>query len=609
MTRLPVDTLRTGALRAELADGMLREIRLGDTVVLDAVHVAVRDPNWETLEPVIDRYSVQTTPNGFTVSYRAQHENGFIWQGTIHGEDGRIVFAMDGTTPHPLRVNRVGFCLLHPQELAGSPVTLATPAGPVEARFPTRISAGQPFPELTGMTYGGLRVDLSGDLFETEDQRNWTDASFKTYCTPLRLGFPRTIPAGRRVRQRVELTAVGEPAAPHRTRDPDRPVHVRLGAPAGPRLAPLGFALPSQGGPLTPEEAAAVTACRPAHLWVEADLREPEVWPATLARAERDAVTLGVPLHVEAVCDRPADLGPLVAALADGDARPDRLLVFDAASTTDRSAARTARYLLDRAGLTGVAVGGGSRANFAELNRADLTDLPVDVLCYAINPQVHAFDDASVMSTLRAQPATLAGAWSIAGGRPVAVGPVTLRPRFNAVATGPQQPTPGDRLPPQVDLRQADWFTAAWAVGCRAALAPAESLTLFEAAGWRGLVARTDPAEHHPLFPAAPGAAFPVHTALAALADLTGRPVLPAATDDPRVAVLAAVLGDGSTSCVLANLTPRPIRVDVDHDGRTPDEATALDGQHPCGNAPLTLDGYRVAVCRWRPRRGPGAHR
>ena len=26
---------------------------------------------------------------------------------------------------------------------------------------------------------------FEGDIFEMEDQRNWTDASFKTYCTPL----------------------------------------------------------------------------------------------------------------------------------------------------------------------------------------------------------------------------------------------------------------------------------------------------------------------------------------------------------------------------------------------------------------------------------------
>ena len=39
-----------------------------------------------------------------------------------------------------------------------------------------------------------------------EDQRNWTDASFKTYSTPLELPFPVEISADEEVRQRVVLT-------------------------------------------------------------------------------------------------------------------------------------------------------------------------------------------------------------------------------------------------------------------------------------------------------------------------------------------------------------------------------------------------------------------
>jgi len=207
------------------------------------------------------------------------------------------------------------------------------------------------------------------------------------------------------------------------------------------------------------------------------------------------------------------------------------------------------------------------------------------------------------MSTLRAQPATLAGARAVAGQRPVAVGPVTLRPRFNAVATGPEPPTPPGQLPPQVDPRQPGWFAAAWAVGCRAALADAESLTLFETAGRRGLLARTDSAPH-PLFPAAPGEVFPAHTVLAALADWSGRPVLTATSGDRRVAVLAVAL-DGGTAAALANLTPEPVRVGVEHDGRHPDLVAPAGGEPAPGEPLVALGPYRVAICRWLP--GPAA--
>lgn len=33
-------------------------------------------------------------------------------------------------------------------------------------------------------------VHLEGDLLELQDHRNWTDANFKSYGTPLALGFP-----------------------------------------------------------------------------------------------------------------------------------------------------------------------------------------------------------------------------------------------------------------------------------------------------------------------------------------------------------------------------------------------------------------------------------
>ena len=41
----------------------------------------------------------------------------------------------------------------------------------------------------------GLRFAFEGELFELEDQRNWTDASFKTYPTPVALSDPRPMTA------------------------------------------------------------------------------------------------------------------------------------------------------------------------------------------------------------------------------------------------------------------------------------------------------------------------------------------------------------------------------------------------------------------------------
>ena len=127
-------------------------------------------------------------------------------------------------------------------------------------------------------------------------------------------------------------------------------------------------------------------------------------------------------------------------------------------SPTRRSSPRRARRS-PQAGVETL-VGGGTRAYFTELNRATLPLDAMDVVSYTLNPQVHAFDNASMTETLAAQPETVRSARAIVGDRPLVVGPITLRPRFNPNATGPEpKPAPGElpavgRLSPAIALRR-----------------------------------------------------------------------------------------------------------------------------------------------------------
>jgi hypothetical protein len=58
--------------------------------------------------------------------------------------------------------------------------------------------------------FGRTELSFDGDLFELEDQRNWGDASFKTYCTPLLLGFPHQARKGVGIMQSVTIRVDGE---------------------------------------------------------------------------------------------------------------------------------------------------------------------------------------------------------------------------------------------------------------------------------------------------------------------------------------------------------------------------------------------------------------
>ena len=55
----------------------------------------------------------------------------------------------------------------------------------------------------------------------------------------------------------------------------------------------------------------------------------------------------------------------------------------------------------------------------------------MDLVCYSINPQVHAFDNLSLIETLSAQPETVKSARQFSNNKFIAVSPITLKMRFN----------------------------------------------------------------------------------------------------------------------------------------------------------------------------------
>src|SRR6185312_13537017 len=128
------------------------------------------------------------------------------------------------------------------------------------------------------------------------------------------------------------------------------------------------------------------------------------------------------------------------------------LLFTRGESVTTAAAAALARQALAPV-APGVLVGGGTDAYFTELNRNHPPLDALDFIGYSLNPQVHAFDNTSLVETLAAQATTLESARQFCGDRPLWITPVTLRPRFNPNATGPTT-VDASRLPDTVDPRQ-----------------------------------------------------------------------------------------------------------------------------------------------------------
>jgi hypothetical protein len=158
-----------------------------------------------------------------------------------------------------------------------------------------------------------------------------------------------------------------------------------------------------------------------------------------------------------------------------------------------RSWVKLARERLQSYDAT-VPIGAGTNAYFTELNRQRPPVRVLDFVSYSVNPQVHAFDNASLVETLETLPATVQSARQFCDDLPICISPITLKPRFNAVATGPEpEPAPGE-LPKPVDARQMSLFGAAWTLGAIARLAQSEAarLTFYETTGWRGVMETGD---------------------------------------------------------------------------------------------------------------------
>ena len=274
--------------------------------------------------------------------------------------------------------------------------------------FPSSVSPHQPFLDVLAISHEVVpgvtaRVRLEGDVFETEDHRNWTDYSFKTYCRPLTLPYPYQVQVGDRVSQSVSLVFEG-PLPPHRTAAGT--VRLTIGEDVAARFPEFGVRR------------------------VDLHLNSPE-WRQGLA----SAASAG-PVECAIFSGHPdAELAALVKALEHNRPHVSRWLIFNAEGTRHPPAAVScSRTVLPRL-YPGVPVGGGSNTNFAELNRNRQAIGGLDFVSWAINPQQHAVDEQTLIENLQGQRPTVETARSFCAGRPLAISAVTL-PCPTPVAAG-----------------------------------------------------------------------------------------------------------------------------------------------------------------------------
>jgi hypothetical protein len=175
----------------------------------------------------------------------------------------------------------------------------------------------------------------------------------------------------------------------------------------------------------------------------------------------------------------------------------------------------------------------------------------------------HALSTEQLVESLAMQRLVTNQAVQIAAGKPVHVGPITLRPRFNNVSTDePQLPAVrdlslgyGPQWQSSDDNRQDSQELAAWTIASAAATAVfgVASITFFEQWGPKGIET-------------AAGKPYPVKEAIAALKGLQGGQLLSGLSPDGLIWAIGSK-SKNSTQILFANMRSQEAEITVELEG------------------------------------------
>lgn len=485
---LPARILTSGSISCLYEHGRLRYLKFGETEAVRMIYFAVRDADWDTSPYTIEDEIVEQKEDGFSIHYTSVHRLHLVhYKATvsIKAEGNNVSFSVKGEALTAFQRNRIGICVLHPiKECSGQKVVVTKPDGSVyTSSFPIHIGPHQPFKNIKKMVCEMEQVKaefvFDGDLFETEDQRNWADASYKTYSTPLDLPFPVAIEKGATLEQSVTIHLSG--ALPKVQKEQGQETKIPF--------PKIGYER-NNSEPLIEEEYRLLQALPFHHYRLPISLSE-ENWQQQLSDAVAEATILHTKLELVLFFDEAyqQQLPLLLSQFQNNASLIDSLLVLHQKQKTTPADLLSFVYNAVKEIAPEIKIGFGTDGFFAELNRNRPTDIPFDFVSFSLNPQVHAADTRSLIENLERQADLIETARSFASDKPVHVAPLTFKIRS---ASSSEQH--------DLDPRQHSSFGAFWTLTALKNLGGADQVTLFQTKGYRGLLRKDPDGKLSPLY-------------------------------------------------------------------------------------------------------------
>lgn len=476
-------------------NGFIRRLSHGDNEILRMIYFALRDEHWGTFHLHLEDEKINVTPGGFSIEYKAfnkKNEQRILdWHATITGEsNGTVTFRLEGKVLQDTLKNRAGFCVLHPlKQIAGIDCTIVhTDGKQTEGKFPFYIAAKNPFVDIAKMKWhcGGLDLELKfeGDIFETEDQRNWTDASFKTFCTPLSKPFPAWLKKGETISQVVIFTIAAGKTKPIETRETITLKESEIIVP----LPAVGIGSSAEVQTVTPAIVIKLDEIKFSHYRIEIDCTQPG-WQGMFEREDKNAKAFQLPLEIviHTTAKYKSEIETLLKLLKQQSATTWQILFLTAgALVTDQGLIDYVSEIKNQFG--DVRLGAGTNFNFTEINQNRFNPLSLDFISFSIDPQEHSFDDMSIIENIEAQGHAIESARKIYPGKQIHVCPLTLKKRNNPYTKDPNAVVMSEEQ--RADPRQTEKFCGVFTLGSIKALSMSgcASVTYYQTAGNQGII-------------------------------------------------------------------------------------------------------------------------